>query len=30
MLCPNCNATLETHCGRNIRKKKLIKWKQWL
>jgi hypothetical protein len=25
MLCPNCNATLETHCGRNIRKKKLIK-----
>jgi len=21
MLCPNCNATLETHCGKNIRKK---------
>jgi hypothetical protein len=27
ILCPNCNATLDTHCGKNIKKKREIKKK---
>lgn len=29
-LCPNCNATLETHCGANVKNKKNIKEKKVL
>lgn len=27
-LCPNCNATLDTHCGKNIKNKKNVKEKK--
>ena len=27
IVCPNCNATLDTHCGKNIKHKKIIKEK---
>ena len=30
LLCPNCNATLETHCGGNVKNKKNIKEKKIL
>lgn len=30
IVCPNCNATLDTHCGKNVKKKKKVKEKKLL